>query len=68
MQLTIQASSILSLGLLLLTRSAQASFYVCTGENFKGDCQNFDMPYNDCYNLDAGYARRVTSAGPDEGS
>lgn len=45
LQFTAKASSILGL---LLTRSAQASFYVCTQENFVGLCQEYSLPYNDC--------------------
>ncbi|KAJ4353129.1 hypothetical protein N0V85_009601 [Neurospora sp. IMI 360204] len=65
LQSTIKASSILGL---LLTRSAQASFYVCTLENFAGNCQLYELPYDDCYTFDRPFVRTVVSAGPDKTS
>ncbi|KAK3338595.1 hypothetical protein B0H65DRAFT_553053 [Neurospora tetraspora] len=62
LQFTAKASSILGL---LLTRSAQASFYVCTQENFVGLCQEYSLPYNDCHDFESGFFRKVVSAGPD---
>ncbi|KAK3398503.1 hypothetical protein B0T20DRAFT_392902 [Sordaria brevicollis] len=53
---------------LFLARSAQASFYVCTQENFQGICQNFDLPYNECHTFESFFDKKVVSAGPDEGS
>jgi hypothetical protein len=42
--------------------------YVCTDDDFRGNCKNIELSVANCYNMEEAFNNNVSSAGPDDGT
>lgn len=47
---------------------SKTHLYVCTDDNFRGNCKNIELSATLCYDMEKAFNKNVSSAGPDDGT